>query len=492
VYLLLPYWALLWLTFAVATGDGVAIAPLILTASLLVQTHLSYLYQTIVLVVVGLASYAAVARVRRRAAQATRHLLAGLTVGLLCWAQPLWDQFAGEGNLATVLGRRGEGARVGWNGGAELIASSVLLPPRFWLPGSMWDLSSRPDFAAIPTAWVVLFVWLLLLSASAIVALRSGRGRVAALSGSAIAALVAATVAAAMIPTSVFGRIVQNYFWMWPTGAFVTTALLINIVAASAVVGRWLRSASGVIAVCFTAFVIGLFATRTVDHFAPVTSVATAGERVARPVVDALRVWLPLHDVTGPLLVDYSRASFGTYVRYTILAELQRAGIDFVFPPGDENLRRFGAHRCASGAELTRLVLADSGGDPRAGHGDVVVAQIDAFGDADRAELEAFDATFGDRLRDGSVTVDTDLLEFLSGRTWHALRRVLSSPGMPATGLAGSLAPWIASDALDVPQDVDDDFDRWVDLELRSRRDEVTILLAPPSGSAAAVAACTN
>jgi hypothetical protein len=191
-------------------------------------------------------------------------------------------------------------------------------------------------------------------------------------------------------------------------------------------------------------------------------------------------VWLPLHDVSDPLLVDYSRASFDAYLRYTILAELQRSGIDFVFAPGDRNLSRFGAVRCHSGAGVSRLVLADSGGDRRVRDGEVVVTQIDVFSDADRAELEDLDAVFGDRLRNGSVTVDTDRLEFLSGRTWDRLRSVLSSPGMPATGLAGALSPWIAWEAVDVPRDVADDFDRWTDLELRSRRDEVTILLAPP------------
>ena len=195
VYLLLPYWALLWLTFAVAMGDGASVVPLIFTASLILQTHLSYLYQTVLLVVVGLASYIVIAWFRRPRGRALRPLLTGLLVGLLCWAQPLWDQFAGEGNLAAVFGSRGEGARIGWNGSVEVIATSVLLPPRFWLPGSMWNLSSLPDFATTRTSWIALLAWMLILFASTIAAWRSGRRNVAALGGAAIVTLVAAIVA---------------------------------------------------------------------------------------------------------------------------------------------------------------------------------------------------------------------------------------------------------------------------------------------------------
>ena len=60
IYLLMPYWALLWLTWATATGRGAAIPPLAFAASLITQTHFTYLLQTAVLVLVGLGLYVAV------------------------------------------------------------------------------------------------------------------------------------------------------------------------------------------------------------------------------------------------------------------------------------------------------------------------------------------------------------------------------------------------------------------------------------------------
>jgi hypothetical protein len=195
--------------------------------------------------------------------------------------------------------------------------------------------------------------------------------------------------------------------------------------------------------------------------------------------VEALAAGLRRERLTGPLVVDYSRASFGTYLRYSFLAELQRAGIEFTFPPGDENLNRFGRERCEEGDAVGRIVLADAGGDPVARDGEVVLAHVDEFSDADQAELADLDRRFADWLRDGTVDVDVDAVEYLTGQEQPGLRAVLSTPDLPATGLAVPLAPLRAWGLLGVLPDLDDDFDDWNDLQTRSAADEVTILLAP-------------
>ena len=186
IYLLMPYWALLWLTWATATGRGAAIPPLVFAASLITQTHFTYLLQTAVLVLVGLGLYiavtlrglrlrtpsttgspaleptpgnsGAVARQRWRAAGATRWLLIGLAVAVVCWAQPLWDQVAGDRNLGAVLTNRGAGEGVGWNEGAQFIASTVLTPPNFWRPGTMGQLHLLGGVSQ-PAAWGVIVLW---------------------------------------------------------------------------------------------------------------------------------------------------------------------------------------------------------------------------------------------------------------------------------------------------------------------------------------------
>ena len=233
IYLLMPYWALLWLTWATATGRGAAIPPLVFAASLITQTHFTYLLQTAVLVLVGLGLYiavtlrglrlrtpsttgslaldrlsggsGAVARQRWRAAGATRWLLVGLAVAVVCWAQPLWDQVAGDRNLGAVLANRGAGEGVGWNEGAQFVASTVLAPPNFWRPGTMGQLRLLGGVSQ-PAAWGVIVLWFGALAASAaVVAWTRGHRPLAMIPVVGMVALVAAVVAGAAIPLTVFG-----------------------------------------------------------------------------------------------------------------------------------------------------------------------------------------------------------------------------------------------------------------------------------------------
>ena len=315
IYLLMPYWALLWLTWATATGRGAAIPPLVFAASLITQTHFTYLLQTAVVVLVGLGLYiavtlrglrlrtpsttgspalaptpgssGAVARQRWRAAGATRWLLIGLAVAVVCWAQPLWDQVAGDRNLGAVLTNRGAGEGVGWNEGAQFIASTVLTPPNFWRPGTMGQLHLLGEVSQ-PAAWGAIVLWFGALAASAVVAWTRGQRPLAMIPVVGMVALVAAVVAGAAIPLTVFGHAPQNYFWMWPTGVFLTVGVLSGVVSGLPALRRAVVSMPGVSALVVAGLVVAIVAVRPVDRFSFVSSARTAGERVARPVVDAL------------------------------------------------------------------------------------------------------------------------------------------------------------------------------------------------------------
>jgi len=417
-------------------------------------------------------------RQRWRELVATRWPSVGAAVGLVCWAQPLWDQLFGNRNLGAVLAERRASEGVGWDDGARVIAGTVLSPPRFWSPGTLGDFELPAGLASSATAWLAVTVWFLLAAASAVVARRRRRPAVAMLAVIAAVALLAALVAAARIPPSVFGLIPQNYFWMWPTGVFLTVAVAAGLLAASPTVRRRIAAPAGAIGLGVAGVVVTILASRPLDHFAQVVSDETAGARIGRPVVEELAAGLRRESVTGPLLVD-DRASFSNYLRYIILAELQRAGIEFTFAPGDSNLNRFGGDRCEEGQAVGRIVLADAGGDAVVRAGEVELVDVDGFSDTDQADLAALDRRFGDWLRDGQVELDVELLEYMTGREQTGLRAVLSSPSLPATGLARSLAPLRAWGLIGIPEDLEDDFDRWDDLETRSEVEDVTILLAP-------------
>jgi hypothetical protein len=481
VYLLLPYWALLWLTWAAATGHGRAIPPLVLLGSVITQTHLTYVIQGGGLVILGLGCYVATVRHRWREAHATGFLLAALVIGLVCWAQPLWDQFAGEGNLGAVMTNRSSATGVGWSRAVEVVASSALTLPRFWLPPTLDEFEAPVDLVGLRNSVCALVVWLIALAGSVVMALRRKDRQLAYFAGVAIAALVMAVLAASQIPASDLGLIPQNYYWMWPTGVFATAALVYSLATRINVLGRVLASLPGRTALVATCSVMIIAAVRPVDHFAPVGSAVTAGERVARQVMDQLELWLRLNQLDTPVVIDYSRASADSYVRYAFLAELQRAGVEFVFDPNDANLYRFGLGRCADASDLSRIFLVDIGGYAEPAQGEAVLAHVDAFTDDDEAALDALDQQFGDWLRDGTVLVDLPMLEFLDGRQNLALRRVMSSPDQPASGLAATVRRWTAWGVVDLDGKQHDELDRWVDLQVRSRMEDVTILLVPNS-----------
>ena len=288
IYLLLPYWAMLWLTWAAAMGVGAAIAPLVFVASLITQTHFTFLLQTVLLLLVGVGMYVARARGRWREVGGTRWLVLGLAVGFVCWFQPLWDQLFGERNLGAVLAERGANEGVGVAAGARVIAGTVLVPPRFWLPDSLGSFDLPADVVSQSWAWIALTGWFVLVAGAATVAWRRGFRGLAGLGLIAAVTLVGAVVAAARIPLSGFGLIPQNYFWMWPTGVFLTVAVAAGLLALTARGRRWLASTSGLIGLVASGVVLAVVAAQPVDYFAPVPSAQTAGERVARPVVEQL------------------------------------------------------------------------------------------------------------------------------------------------------------------------------------------------------------
>jgi hypothetical protein len=370
---------------------------------------------------------------------------------------------------------------LGWSPGARLIAGTVLLPSRFWLPGTMGEFALPADIASPATAWTTLAAWTVLLAISAGLAWRRGSRPVVMLAVFGVLALAAAVVAGAVIPLTAFAYAPQSYFWMWPTGAFVTVAVAGGVLAGVAGALRGFPLVPAAIGLLVGGVAVVLVASRSVDNYPGATSALTAGERVARPVVDELARGLRRHDVTGPLVVDYSRATFGNYLAYVFLVELHRAGIEFTFPAGDTNLERFGRERCERGQATGRIVLADAGGDPIARDGEVMLADVDAFTDADAAELAALERAFGGWLRDGTVDVDLAGVQYLAGRELAELREVLSTPGRSATGLAALLGTYPDWGVVDVPRHLRDDYDRWIELQTRSAVDDVTILLAPPS-----------
>ena len=178
--------------------------------------------------------------------------------------------------------------------------------------------------------------------------------------------------------------------------------------------------------------------------------------------------------------VDLSRAFFGNNYPFVMLVELQRAGIEFRFPPGNRNLLRFGESRCAESGRYQRLLLI-SGHDPDLVPGSTVIAEVVAITDDELAEYVDLQAHFGELLRDGSVFVHLGGIRYVLDEDTTKIEAVMNTPGMRAGGLARSMDGWQRWGYVDVPPSERDAFERWLELEKRSSSDYQAVVIENPA-----------
>lgn len=392
IALLLPFWCLLWVAVALWDGRPWALPAAVFLGSLVVQTHFTFVYQ--VLIVLALASVGMVrSRSRQAGTRSSRELGLGLTLGwtavvaLVCWVQPLWDQFFGLGNLGRVFAAGGAddagsvGAaslRPGLAGGVELVASTSLRPP-FWLPGSLgMALGDEPITGKVhgsAGAWVTVGAWAVALVLVAGWARRHDRRALGALAGVSLVTLAASVVAASLIPPAAFTVVPpQNYYWMWPVSLLLSVTVVAGIVAVAA---RHRPDVEPMVALACAA-ALAVLALVTV---APATSLdyvdreANHEQVAARRLQHRFEVALARTGLEGPVLVDFERDAAFTTHRYSFLAELQSRGIEFTFEPHTADLRRFGERRCERGTARHRLYLVSGGPPGPLGEGQRVLAR---------------------------------------------------------------------------------------------------------------------
>jgi hypothetical protein len=482
--LVLPLYALCWLVASMAAGWDAAVPLAVAVASVIVQTHFTYVYPALLLGAFGVVSYAVATR-HRRPRRWGRIGLVGVVVGALCWAQPLVDEVWGTGNLGTVLGpaRRGE-TGAGLRIGAQVVAGAVLTPP-FWLPGSIGGFLRPYDGVSLPVAVIVLIAWLAAASGVAWWACRRGDRRAGAVAATATAALVAALAGASLVPVSAFGLVPQNYLWLWAIGAFVTVGLGVALATLDPVRDRLARLGRRRLHVVAIGFVVVVAAAALWPRY-PVASVAEdedEARRVGRPLREQMAGAFGSGAVGDEVEVDLSRAFFANDYPFVMLTELQRAGVEFRFAAGSRNLDRFGESRCVAPGVLPRLFLVP-GADPELEPGSQVIAAVAGIDQAELDEYHALQVEFGERLRSGDVTVDVASVRSTFGDAVAGqlddLATVRATRGAPAAGLARSLHEWRLWGYVEVAADARGAFDRWYDLERRSSADYQSVVLVPP------------
>jgi hypothetical protein len=478
--LVLPMWCTLWLASATWMGGRWALPWLAGAASFVLQTHFTYAYQT--LAVAGAATIALIVHQWSDRASLVRPMAIAAAVTVLCWAQPLWDQLFGTENVGAVLSQSGGSARsVGASRGLRILAESAFLPP-FFTPGSMGDLLRDGARPSLPVAVVALVAWAAAVVITAIVMRRRHRGLAAMAAIGAVAFGGSVLAVVKIPPTEQFGIIAQNYYWIWPIAVFTSTA--IGGSALRAPYRKWRQSAGrrGADAVCVaTAAATVLMAIPLLrpTNLLPETDNEWAVSRhVARPLLDELGANLDTLDLAGPVLIDLGAVR---HVRYTLLAELQRRDIDFVFAAGSTDLSRFGEDRCDDGTAAHLLTLRGGTGALQLRGSDALLATVPGLTEDEAARSDELAARFGDALRDASVTVDEAAIVDLGGKVTPLLGEVRATPALPATRLSEFLGNWSRFGAVDVPGALRSDLVEWEALERRADEDRMAIYLRPIS-----------
>ncbi len=474
--LVLPMWCTLWLAAATWMGRRWALPWLALAASFVLQTHFTYAYQTVA--VAGAATIAFVVHHRHNRSGLARPF--GLAAGVLalCWALPLWDQVAGTGNAVDVLGQSGGSERsVGAGRGLRILAESAFVPP-FAVPGSMGDLLRDGSRPSLPVAVVAIVAWAVALGWAAIALRRRHRG-LAAMATVGLVALAGSIVAVIKIPpTEQFGIIAQNYYWSWPIAMFAGTAVAGSVLRAP--YRRWRQSAgdnaSDVIVLAMAAATaLAAIPLLWPTNLLPETDHEWAVSRqLARPLLDEFGASLDELAPSGPVLVDLGAVR---HVRYTLLAELQRRGIDFVFAAGSTDLSRFGRGRCDDGTATFLLTLRGGSGAVQLRSTESLLATVPGLTDEQAARSAQLAERFGEALRDGSVAVDEEAIVYLGGEIPVLLGQVRDTPQMPARRLGQFLGDWSRFGAVTVPDPLQAEFAEWEALERRAVDDRMAIYL---------------
>jgi hypothetical protein len=243
--MILPFWALLVMCWGLGAGD-LLMAPFVVgIASLLVQTHLSFVYAV---AVVGGAAVALAAVGHRwptsfgagstRPARLDRTGLATAIVLVAAWIQPLINQVAGEGNLANLLATsRSETDKLGAGLGVRIAASVLALPPWWGRPGFSAIVPPTPRGQAMDTSHiagpVAATLGLLGLFAVLVAVVVIGRRRrsrsVLVLGTLAVAAAASGLLSMVLIPIGPIGVSPHQMRWLWPLSAFVILAPLVAV-----------------------------------------------------------------------------------------------------------------------------------------------------------------------------------------------------------------------------------------------------------------------
>lgn len=336
--LLSPFFLLIVLAWSVAEGRLKALAWSIAVASLLVQTHLSYVYLAPLIILIGLALYLWTQRAGFAAAMRSlvKPVLWSVGVGVLLWAQPLWQQLhgPGESNMDRLIdaasGRYGTMPSFSASLAVRFVGAVIALPP-FILRSSFAEsippvqvIDAAGNFlpvAGLPSLLIsslAIALMMALLVGSAISLRRLPRGGVLTSTILSSLLLLICVVAIKIMPIGPVDPAHQMR-WLWPVGAFVIFSLLFRVFT----LPRISRPAAWIVASLVVIVSLANLPTHVVAE-------GTVAYRDATPSVRSMISQVGRLDNRGVLLFDPSTLRFAEPYSGPLLAALAEKEIKFV------------------------------------------------------------------------------------------------------------------------------------------------------------------
>jgi hypothetical protein len=442
---LLPFLFFLVLVWSMTCGDLLALPFAAAVGSLVVQSHLSYALLVPLLGAWGVVGLVIGLRGERcrdpvawptRRNRALRFAAVGGVVLVVCWTQPLIEQFTsdGPGNLTRLADstRSPHAKTIGYGLGTRVVATVVSLPP-WWFRPSLKDAFILGWHA--PSLGIALFSLGVLAAVLAWCAwgARRRRDRVSSWAiATAVVALLAGLLTAGQGPVTVFGNVTTHTFgWLWPMGAFVFLALV-------AALAR--RFARGVRASARSASLIAVFALATLGVAALNLPSADEGggpnsQEYAIPAAQDLARHMGSLEAQGPLLIDdLFKGAFADPYGAAAIAELQLRGIPFVArDPG--LVRQLGPGRRYHDRNAKAALLLRTGDATRqAPQGSRRVALGEGLSAGDQLELSRLETEIGAYIEHGRLHLNRRGQAALEGGGLPNLAQVLGG-GLPPKAL---------------------------------------------------------
>ncbi len=489
--LLLPFLLLLVLMVGCTAGKGGCVPWAVFVGSVLIQTHISYAYVlgALVIAAVGVSwwLHRPVERATVIGSLTSRTAAIAAVVFVLCWIQPLYEQFFGEGrgNLTRLASNAGGGdVTLGLTDATKITSAIIALPP--WWMRSGYS-TTVPITQVTPTAdgyrlvmtglpGLAISVIALIAVISLLVALTLAahrRGLVAATCAGALAAISVpiTVVALSKLTIGAVGFSSHHVRWVWPLSVFITFAIVWMATEIWTARRAQVATVEDADPDRSTAWLdgisIGLIVVLSVANLAYLER--PDGPVAAYSTMPAMRRVLPRLGVLAdhdPVVYDVSNLRVFEPYSSTMMMRMQELGIEFRVT--DEGLvRQLGPSRRADGTETTRVFQLEGVEALDYDGPACTVALASALtADDEAATSDLADRLAGD-LADGTIVVDDSLLTEADPIDQLAAARSGDRDAAWLLVIDGSLARWAADATATTRRDADLEADsqqvmRWV------------------------------